>query len=598
MAHDVNNRALKTLSNVQILTRNDTLANWNNSTVILGKGEIAVALADGSTVKNPIIRVGDGTKTWSQLTNAGAVITEATAYTAENGGKDRNHGAINVNGANIQTFELTVADTSIIGAVLSTAVDANGYATISGAQQPGYITVQGDGKMHLTLVEYANKLRDARTIAFADEAGADGAKTDATMSLSFDGSQDVTTQITLVDKFSDDTSKDYYSVRVDTKGRVLSAKEDTEVIATNVSGATAAKLGLVKSAYDDSKAANSDDNQGKVAIDTNGNMTVTKVAEAKKLDALHKITVSGDVNQTEVMTGTGVGFDGSADATLNLTLTDTGVASSYTKKKAASASNDGTDILNPLTDSDYEADSAATQQEFAKVTVDKQGRVVAGKRFAEAKDIQDFNDATQTVIDSQKTATSAGTTDAGKLVILNNAGKLDDTLIPALGIGQVYSTTDPTVLSDTAKKPAFVSSNNIQAGDIVIVTADVSSITDEAARAAAQASDGTYIYSDNSNSGNGVFVLIKAPATAVQTVNGHYGPNVVLDTDDIEENASSNVDANVDETAANPVYAHHRYFTEKRVADFLAKKASIRDYSFQDSNSLILDTDRLILAQL
>lgn len=488
------NRAYKQLNNVQILIRNDTLANWNASTVVLGKGEVAVALADGSSVPNPVIRVGDGTKTWSQLTNAGAVITEATPYTQQDGGKDRNHGAINVNGKNLQTFELTVADTSIIGAVLSTAVNDQGYATISDTQLPGYVTVQADGKMHITLVEYANKLRDARTITFEDAAGQDGAKTDATMSFSFDGSQDISTQITLVDKFDDDVTKDYYSFKVDSKGRVLSAKEDTEVIATHVVSGATAKLGLVKSAYDDSKAANSDDNQGKVAIDANGNMTVTKVAEAKKLDALHKITVSGDVNQAEVMTGTGVGFDGSADATLSLSLVDSGVASSYTKKKST-VTNDGNSVLNPLTDADYEADANAAQQEFAKVTVDKRGIVVSGKRFAQATDIQDFASATQDVIDSQKTVEGGTAAQAGKLVILNSAGKLADSIIPALGIGNVYSSNDPEILTDATKKAAFISGNSIQAGDIVVITAALTGSETELERAAKQVSDGTYIYS-------------------------------------------------------------------------------------------------------
>lgn len=99
----------------------------------------------------------------------------------------------------------------------------------------------------------------------------------------------------------------------------------------------------------------------------------------------------------------------------------------------------------------------------------------------------------------------------------------------------------------------------------------------------------------NSVSGAGTFVLIKAPATSVQTVNSHYGPNIILDTDDIAENASSNTDVAVDETVASPVYAHNRYFTEKRVYDYMAKKTSIRDYPWQDASSIVLDTDRLVL---
>ena len=408
--------------------------------------------------------------------------------------------------------------------------------------------------MTVQVVAAAEKFYTPRTITFAD-SGAN--KTDATMSFSFDGSANVTTQLTLVDKFDDDVSKDYYAVKVDSKGRVLSAKEDTEVIATD--GASA-KLGLVKSAYDDTKAANSDDNQGKVAIDAAGNMTVTKVAEAKKLDALHKITVTGDINDAEVMTGSSTGFDGSADATLSVVLKDqAGVISSYTKKKASSSANTGANILEPLTDNDYEADATAVSQEFTKVTVNKKGQVIAGKRFANANDIQDFADEVQNVIDSQKTATSAGAADANKIVILNANGKLDDTLIPALGIGQAYESNDPEILTDATKKAAFISTNNIQAGDVVVVTADTTGITDPAALGTAKANDGVYFYVDNNVSGTGSWVLIKAPGSAVQQVNGYYGPIITLETDDIDENAASNTDALVDETAASPTYAHNRY---------------------------------------
>ena len=424
--------------------------------------------------------------------NIGHIISAADAYTQANGGKDRNHGAIKIDGVNVQTFELTVADTSVIGAVLSQAVetsgDKKGYAHIGDNYVPGYVTVAADGKMTVQVVADAEKLYYPRTISFADQGAQ---KTDATMSFIFDGSADITTQVTLVDKFNDDVSKEYYAVTVDSKGRVLSAKEDTEVIATD--GASA-KLGLVKSAYDDSKAANSDDNQGKVAIDAAGNMTVTKVAEAKKLDALHKITATGDISDAEVMTGSSTGFDGSADATLSVVLKDqAGVISSYTKKKSTSATNTGANILEPLTDADYEADTTAESQEFAKVTVNKKGQVIAGKRFAKANDIQDFADEVQNVIDSQKTATSAGATDANKLVVLNSNGKLDDTLIPALGIGQVYESGDSEILTDAAKKAAFISSNNIQAGDVVVITTTLTGTETEAEKATKQQNDGKII---------------------------------------------------------------------------------------------------------
>lgn len=46
----------------RILLRNDTLANWGTSNLVLGKGEMAIATLDGNFVE---VRVGDGTHTWA-----------------------------------------------------------------------------------------------------------------------------------------------------------------------------------------------------------------------------------------------------------------------------------------------------------------------------------------------------------------------------------------------------------------------------------------------------------------------------------------------------------------------------------------------------
>ena len=46
----------------RILLRNDTLANWNNSSLVLAKGEVAIATLDGGALAE--VRVGNGT-TWA-----------------------------------------------------------------------------------------------------------------------------------------------------------------------------------------------------------------------------------------------------------------------------------------------------------------------------------------------------------------------------------------------------------------------------------------------------------------------------------------------------------------------------------------------------
>lgn len=47
----------------RILLKNDTLANWQKSSLQLKKGEVALALSGDQY----LIKIGDGTRTWSQL---------------------------------------------------------------------------------------------------------------------------------------------------------------------------------------------------------------------------------------------------------------------------------------------------------------------------------------------------------------------------------------------------------------------------------------------------------------------------------------------------------------------------------------------------
>lgn len=58
--------------NVRVINRNDTLANWTSKNPVLAKGEIALAsvdtwTSDGTLVPTYLMKVGDGTKTFSAL---------------------------------------------------------------------------------------------------------------------------------------------------------------------------------------------------------------------------------------------------------------------------------------------------------------------------------------------------------------------------------------------------------------------------------------------------------------------------------------------------------------------------------------------------
>jgi hypothetical protein len=64
------------LDNVQILTRNDAAANFASENPVLGKGEIAVSI-DASKIK-----IGDGVKSWNQLSYVNLTPEEAADFGA------------------------------------------------------------------------------------------------------------------------------------------------------------------------------------------------------------------------------------------------------------------------------------------------------------------------------------------------------------------------------------------------------------------------------------------------------------------------------------------------------------------------------------
>lgn len=78
--------ATEKILNTRILLKNDTLAKWNNSSIILKKGEAALALVEvnqkdpvsGQLVKVPtyLIKVGDGVKTFANLNWTAAMAAD------------------------------------------------------------------------------------------------------------------------------------------------------------------------------------------------------------------------------------------------------------------------------------------------------------------------------------------------------------------------------------------------------------------------------------------------------------------------------------------------------------------------------------------
>lgn len=87
--------------NTRITLRNDTLANWQNSAKTLLKGEVALALLSDNKYD---IRIGDGTKTWKDLSSNVVIPAE-----------------------NIQNLDAKMQEFQIVSAELTGSEDGNSY---------------------------------------------------------------------------------------------------------------------------------------------------------------------------------------------------------------------------------------------------------------------------------------------------------------------------------------------------------------------------------------------------------------------------------------------------------------------------------------
>ncbi len=126
---------------------------------------------------------------------------------------------------------------------------------------------------------------------------------------------------------------------------------------------------------------------GKVAIASDGTMSISNAPSADKLSASRTIAIAGDA------TGSAI-FDGSAGTSITVSLVASGV-------------------------------KAGT---YSKVTVDDKGRVTAGGSLSPA-DISGFGTAA---------VKNVGTV-AGNIPILGSDGKLSDSVIPAIAISEPHT---------------------------------------------------------------------------------------------------------------------------------------------------------------
>ena len=237
--------------------------------------------------------------------------------------------------------------------------------------------------------------------------------------------------------------------------------------------------------------------------------TATTATAATTLSTPRNISIAGDATGTS-----STGFDGGSDVSINVVLKNSGV----------------------------------TAGTYTKLTVDAKGIVTAAENIP-ATDIPAI---TLSKVSDAGTAASkdVGTTE-GTIPILGPDGKLDDSVIPAIAISDVY---------EADSEGAMLALSKAQVGDIC-VRSDVNK---------------TYVLKAEPYSTLGNWVELKTPTDVVLSVNGKTGA-ITLTTSDITEGTNL-------------------YYTEASATqNFNSNIALTASTSLSDSSTLVRTTDTLVL---
>lgn len=107
--------AEKTLNTIIVL-RNDKSTDWADSKVILKPGELGVSYiyeADGVTVKNVVVKAGDGEHTWAELKQIESLLEKDIILTYNFGRHTTSNGFVNAGGTGMTTSEWLIDALSV-----------------------------------------------------------------------------------------------------------------------------------------------------------------------------------------------------------------------------------------------------------------------------------------------------------------------------------------------------------------------------------------------------------------------------------------------------------------------------------------------------
>ena len=123
----------KTLNTIIVL-RNDKSTDWATSSVILKAGELGVSYlyeADGVTVKNVVVKAGDGEHTWAELKQIEGVFENDVILTYDFGRHTTSNGFVNAGGSGMTTSEWLIDALSVTEDPDITKPDASISATFT-----------------------------------------------------------------------------------------------------------------------------------------------------------------------------------------------------------------------------------------------------------------------------------------------------------------------------------------------------------------------------------------------------------------------------------------------------------------------------------